>query len=126
MNYSFVYPIINGTIEEVVTTEQAIQYHKDSQAVSKKPDLVIENDQRLSEFISCNWAKETDKAPGLYIVACDEGDMPPESTHVGPYGFIKKKGNFWYIYKEGGWLALSGKPVGTLYKIQGDQNTNIS
>lgn len=117
MNLSFIYPIANGSLEEVVTPEEAIERHKISQANSSKPDLEISDEQRLIEFKSCHWAVDTEKTPGLYIDSCTEGQPPVGATHLGPYGYIKKKGNFYYIFKDSGWLALSGKPMGKIYTL---------
>lgn len=120
MNLSFIYPIAYGDIEEVVTSEQAIALHKQSQLTSSKPDLEISDEHRLDEFKTIHWAIETNKAPGLYLKNCTEGNPPTGTTHFGPYGFLKKVGKFFYIYKNNGWYALSGEPMGKIYLIKGD------
>ena len=120
MNISFVYPVANGSLEEVISSDTAITRHKHSQSFSSKPDLVISDEQRLVEFIDCHWATETEKEPGIYIMEFNDSMVPTGSTHLGPYGYVKQKGQFWYIFKEGGWLALSGRPMGALYPLKGE------
>jgi hypothetical protein len=41
-------------------------------------------------------------------------DVPDGATHVGPFGYLKKEGKFYFIYKDGGWYALSGDPMGVI------------
>lgn len=117
MNISFIYPVANGSLEEVITPNEAIRRHKASQSLSSKPELGYTDERRLEEFMSCHWATETTKEPGIYIREYNEHVIPPGSTHLGPYGYVKQKGNFWYIYKDKGWLALSGKPLGKCYPL---------
>lgn len=125
MNYSYTYPVSNGSIEVIVSEEQAVEksrnsteaaYPTASEEVRDKIDEMTYEDH-LNAFISLHWADKTDKAPGTYIVSYTDSPVPVGATHLGPYGYIKQKGKFFYIYKQNGWLALSGEPVGTLYKL---------
>lgn len=117
MNYSYTYPVSNGSIEVVVSEEQAINMAKQTaHGLGKDVDSISDSDH-LEGFISVHWAVESSKAPGTYIESYTGSPVPVGATHLGPYGYIKEKGKFYYIYKDSGWLALSGKPVGAIYKL---------
>jgi hypothetical protein len=116
MNISFVYPVSNGGLEEVITPEEAIKRRKQ---IHFTRNYRSDKDY-LEEFKTLHWATETEKEPGIYIIEYNESIIPTGSTHLGPYGYVKQKGQFWYIFKEGGWLALSGRPMGALYPLKGE------
>ena len=129
MNISFVYPVANGGLEEVISTEEAIHRckltHYNKYGTSRDFFTFIKcngkaDSEYLEEFKTLHWATETEKEPGIYITEYNDSLIPTGSTHLGPYGYVKQKGQFWYIFKEGGWLALSGRPMGALYPLKGE------
>ena len=125
MNYSYIYPVSNGSIEVVVSEEHAVENSREltqynypmvPQAERDKIDEMTHEDH-LNAFISLHWATKSNKAPGTYIESYTGSPVPVGATHLSPYGYIKEKGKFYYIYKDCGWMSLSGKPMGTLYKL---------
>lgn len=125
MNYSYIYPVSNGSIEVVVSEEHAINVSKTSaskayEKASSNVKAILDaktDKEYLNDFITVHWAIESRKKPGTYIESYTGSPVPVGATHLGPYGYIKEKGKFYYIYKDSGWLALSGKPVGAIYKL---------
>lgn len=117
MNYSYIYPVSNGSIEVVVSEEQAINMSKENYRALGRGVNSLTDSAHLIEFMSVHWAIESNKAPGTYIESYTGSPVPVGATHLSPYGYIKEKGKFYYIYKDNGWMSLSGKPMGTLYKL---------
>lgn len=117
MNYSYIYPVSNGSIEVVVSEEQAINMSKENYLALGRDENSLTDSAHLIEFMSVHWAVKSNKEPGTYIESYTGSPVPDGATHLGPYGYIKEKGKFYYIYKYGGWLALSGKPIGSIYKL---------
>lgn len=117
MNYSYTYPVSNGSIEVVVSEEQAINMSKENYRALGKDVNSLSDPAHLIEFMSVHWAVKSNKDPGTYIESYTGSPVPVGATHLGPYGYIKQKDKFFYIYKQNGWLALSGEPIGTLYKL---------
>lgn len=47
-----------------------------------------------------------------------KSERPQDATHVSDLGiYYKLQGNFWFVYHDGGWYAVSGKPSDYLKEI---------